>query len=252
VDEEEPERIAGAVRTMGLKNVVVTSVTRDDLEDGGSRMWAETIRCVHEACPGISVEVLIPDFGGCVEGIETVMNATPEILGHNLEPVPALYEKVRPQVDYERSLDLLRKSSHEYGLITKTGIMVGLGESADEVLDVMRAAREADCVIFYIGQYLQPTEKQLPVHRYVEPEEFDMYRRTGLERGFKVVVSGPLVRSSYYSAEQSEYVRRRTTAHRVAPISAFRRVPRADKYLEGLCPLARFTEGAKSAPTRFT
>ena len=211
-DEDEPRRVGEAVKTMGLKNVVITSVSRDDLEDCGAHVWAETIRRVHEAVPGISVEVLVPDFGGSAEALGIVIHAKPEILGHNIETVPFLYERVRPQADYQRSLKLL-KQSHEQGMITKTGIMLGLGEKAEDVLGVMRDTVAAGCDIFYIGQYLQPSRRHLPVSRYVEPGEFEMYRKKGLEMGFKVVVAGALVRSSYHSEEQAEYVKTQGIRH---------------------------------------
>ena len=215
-DENEPHCVAEAVREMGLSNVVITWVTRDDLEDGGARIWAETIRCVREAVPGICVEVLVPDFRGSIRAFKTVMEAKPEILGHNLETVSSLYKRIRPQADYGQSLRLL-KTANEYGFITKTSIMVGVGETADEVFDLMKDAIEAGCDIFYVGQYLQPTKEHVPVHRYVKPDEFEIYRERGLEMGFKVVVSGPLVRSSYHSEEQAEYVRSRPRRCRGEP-----------------------------------
>lgn len=221
-DEKEPQRVAEAICNLQSRragqvrnftpprrgrnpNVVITSVTRDDLEDGGAQIWAETIRRVHNAVPGISIETLVPDFRGSAEALKTIMDAKPEILGHNLETVPSLYKDIRPQANYERSLKLLN-SANEHGMITKTAIMVGLGETISEVLELMKDAFKAGCDIFYVGQYLQPTKKHLPVHRYVQPDEFEMYRERGFEMGFKVVVSGPLVRSSYYSEEQAKYL----------------------------------------------
>jgi len=207
-DPEEPPRVAEAVRKMGLRDVVITSVTRDDLEDGGAGLWARTVKLVHEAVPGIIVEVLIPDFGGSLSSLETVLASKPEVLGHNLETVSSLYGRVRPQADYRRSLELLRRA-HDRGAVVKTGIMVGVGETEEEVLDLMRDAVAAGCEIFTVGQYLQPTKEHLPVSRFVTPEEFESYRRRGLEMGFKVVVSAPLVRSSYHSDEQEDYLKRR-------------------------------------------
>jgi len=207
-DPKEPGRVAAAVREMGLKDVVITSVTRDDLEDGGSAVWAETIKLVHRAVPGIMVEVLIPDFGGVLSSLELVLAAKPEVLGHNLETVPSLYSRVRPQADYRWSLELLKRA-HDRGAVVKTGIMVGVGETEGEVLELMRDAVRTGCEIFTAGQYLQPTKKHIPVSRYVTPEEFASYRSRGLEMGFKVVVSAPLVRSSYHSEEQEEYLKRR-------------------------------------------
>jgi lipoic acid synthetase len=205
-DEGEPARVAEAVKQMGLRDVVITSVTRDDLEDGGAHIWAETIRLVHEAVPGILVEVLIPDFGGSLSSLKLVLEARPEVLGHNLETVRSLYSRVRPQADYRRSIELLKRA-HDHGAIVKTGIMVGVGETKEEVYDLMGDARRAGCDIFYVGQYLQPTKKHLAVSRYVTPAEFDEYRDKGLQMGFKVVVSAPLVRSSYHSEEQERYLR---------------------------------------------
>ena len=205
-DNDEPRRVADAVKAMGIKDIVITSVTRDDLKDGGAAIWAETIRRVYEAVPGIFIETLIPDFGGSKDALKTVMDAEPGILGHNLETVPSLYTTVRPKANYRQSLELLNRA-HKYSMVTKSGIMVGLGETSDEMLSVMKDLIEAACDILYIGQYLQPTKKNLPVSRYVEPSEFESYKSKGLEMGFKVVVSGPLVRSSYHSEEQAEFIK---------------------------------------------
>ncbi|MDD4870004.1 MAG: lipoyl synthase [Kiritimatiellae bacterium] len=207
-DAKEPERVAEAVGKMALKDVVITSVTRDDLKDGGASIWAETIRRIHDAVPGIMVEVLIPDFGGSLASLEIVLAVKPDVLGHNLETVPSLYGRVRPQADYQRSLELLERA-HDRGAVVKTGIMLGIGETEKEVLELMKDAIDSGCEIFYIGQYLQPTKKHLPVSRYVTPEEFESYKCRGLEMGFKVVVSAPLVRSSYHSEEQADYLKKR-------------------------------------------
>ena len=207
-DADEPRRVAEAVQAMGLRDVVLTSVTRDDLPDGGAALWADTIRRVHAAVPGIVVEVLVPDFEGRPGPLMTVLEAAPDVLGHNLETVPSLYRAIRMQADYGRSLDVLR-TAHRRGLVTKTGIMVGLGETGAEVKTLMRETVEGGGDIFTVGQYLQPTRAHLPVRRYVPPEEFDAYRAFGLEIGFKVVVSGPLVRSSYHSEEQAAFLRDR-------------------------------------------
>jgi len=217
-DLDEPARVAGAVRAMRLTDVVITSVTRDDLEDGGAAIWAETIRRVHEAVPGIRVEALIPDFSGSGAALRQVIATRPGILGHNLETVASLYGTFRPQADYGRSLEVLRRG-YRAGMITKTALMVGLGETPDEILGLMRDVLETGCRILYVGQYLQPSRRHLPVARYVPPAEFEMYRQRGLETGFRVVVSGPLVRSSLYSKEQERYVtarlsRREGTAKR--------------------------------------
>lgn len=207
-DPREPARVADAVKAMDLKDVVITSVTRDDLEDGGAGIWAETILSIKKLVPDISIEVLIPDFKGSLESLQLVIDVEPDILSHNLEVVPSLYSTARPEANYQRSLDLL-KSSHNAGMLTKTSLMLGLGETRDEVMDVMTDAQKTGCEILYLGQYLQPTKKHLPVERYVFPEEFDMYRNRGMNMGFGVVVSSPLVRSSYHTKEQTEYVKKR-------------------------------------------
>ena len=188
---------------MNLKHVVITSVNRDELPDQGATVWAETIREIRKACPRTSIEVLIPDFKGEFEPLKMVIDAQPEILSHNIETVPALYRRVRPQARYERSLEVL-KVSKEYGMTTKSGIMVGLGETFDQVLEVLRDGRSVDLDIFNIGQYLQPTKSHLPVERFVHPDEFAEYKKFGMSIGYKHVESGPLVRSSYHAEEQVE------------------------------------------------
>ncbi|MDI6774331.1 MAG: lipoyl synthase [Verrucomicrobiota bacterium] len=212
-DVDEPRRVAGAVQAARLSHVVLTSVTRDDLPDGGAGIWAETIRLVREACPGAVVEALVPDFGGSAAAFETVARARPDVFGHNLETVASLYPRVRPASDYRRSLDLLRRAG-ERGLIAKTGVMLGVGETPDEVAELMRDALAVGCEILYIGQYLRPTRRHLQVRRYVEPAEFEAIRRTGIAIGFPVIVAGPLVRSSYPSGEQDARVRRRLAGQR--------------------------------------
>lgn len=207
-DAGEPDRVAQAVRATGLREVVVTSVTRDDLSDGGAGIWAETVRQIHEAVPGIFVEVLVPDFGGDMNALARVVAARPEVFGHNLETVPSRYETVRPRASYEQSLRILR-TAHEAGLVTKTSLMVGIGETDEELLTVMDDALAAGCEIFAIGQYLQPSRAHLPVERYVTPDQFDEYRIRGEAMGFGVVISGPLVRSSYHTEAQDAYVRKR-------------------------------------------
>jgi len=203
-DEDEPRRVAESLAIMGLKHVVITSVDRDDLPDGGASIWAETIRRTHEACPDMSVEVLIPDFKGDWDALQLVIDARPEILNHNLETVRRMYPAVRPQAKFDRSLELLRISK-ERGMVTKTGVMVGIGERDDEILDLMDDVQaRSGCDIMTIGQYLQPTPNHLPVHRFVEPKTFENYRAQGLARGFKVVESGPMVRSSYHADMQVE------------------------------------------------
>ncbi len=205
-DMKEPERVASAVAEMGLSDIVITSVTRDDLPDGGSAIWAETIRRVYAAVPGISIEVLIPDFRGDESAIMAVIDEHPTVLAHNLETVPRLYSTVRPQAEYECSLRVL-EFAKEKGMITKSGIMVGIGESNDEIKSLMEDTVKTGCNIFTIGQYLQPSKEHLPVERYVTPAEFDLYKKWGEEMGFDVVISAPLVRSSYHSDEQEEFVK---------------------------------------------
>ena len=205
-DPEEPRRVAAAVKETGLKEVVVTSVTRDDLPDGGAALWAETVEAIRAAAPGTLIEVLVPDFGGVADDIATVIRARPDVFGHNLETVPRLYPQARPQADYARSLAVLRQAS-EAGLITKTSLMLGLGETLEEIEQTLRAARAAGCAIFYAGQYLQPSPRHLPVTRYVEPAEFGEIRDLAYALGFGFVASEPLVRSSYHEEGQTAFVR---------------------------------------------
>jgi lipoic acid synthetase len=206
LDPDEPRRVAESVRIMtqgaGLRHIVITSVDRDDQPDGGAALWAETILRTREACPGLSIEVLIPDFKGDWDALQKVIDARPEILNHNLETVRRMYPAVRPQAKFDRSVELLRICK-EQGLVTKTGIMVGIGERDDEVLDLMddlQARAKTD--ILTIGQYLQPTRNHLPLHRWVTPEQFERFREIGLATGFKVVESGAMVRSSYHADMQ--------------------------------------------------
>lgn len=204
VDQDEPRRVAESLKLMGLKHVVITCVDRDDLPDGGAAIWAETIERVHEACPEMSVEALVGDFKGDRDALQFVIDAKPEILAHNMETVKRMHPAVRPQARYQRSLDVL-KWIKEGGLVSKTGIMVGIGERDDEVMQVMRDVREhADTDIFTIGQYLQPTRNHLPIDRWVHPDMFAQYKLEGLRLGFKVMESGPLVRSSYHAEEQAD------------------------------------------------
>jgi lipoic acid synthetase len=203
-DRTEPERVAEAVETMGLAHAVITSVNRDDLEDGGAFIFARTIEAVKNKKPDTSVEVLVPDFKGSRESLESVLAARPEILAHNIETVPELYKQVRPGASYRQSVELLRRS-HEIApdILTKTGIMVGLGETHEQIVDVMNNLVETAGVdIFTIGQYLQPTQKHHPVLRFYSPDEFRELALLGEEIGFRHVESGPLVRSSYHAAEQ--------------------------------------------------
>ncbi len=206
VDPGEPQRVAEAVATLGLKFAVVTSVNRDDLPEGGAGHFAETIQWIRTLSPGCGVEVLIPDFQGREADLLRVLEARPEVLNHNVETIPRLYRRVRPDADYGQSMTLLARAAawrdvHAPAMRTKSGIMVGLGESPDEVLDLMKDWRAAQVDIATIGQYLPPTEHHLPLVRFVEPSEFEMYRLKGQEMGFRKVQSGPLVRSSYHAAE---------------------------------------------------
>jgi len=200
VDLNEPQKIGRAVKLMGLKYAVITSVTRDDLPDGGAAVWAETIREIRRQNPNTKIEVLIPDFRGDINALETVLSATPDVLGHNLETVRVLYPIARPQADYEQSLRVIYESKKR-GAVTKTGIMVGLGETVEQVSELMQDVLNAGCDILTLGQYLQPTKDHLPVVRYITPEEFKTYQDTGLSLGFRAVFSGPLVRSSFHAAE---------------------------------------------------
>jgi len=200
LDTEEPTRIAEAVNALKLKYAVITSVTRDDLDDGGSGMFAETVRAIRSKSPDCQVEVLIPDFQGAEASLLTVLDSNPDVLNHNLETVPSLYTKVRPHADYFRSLTVLARSE-KYGTITKTGLMLGLGESIDEVRKVMGDLQSIGCSILTLGQYLQPSKDHLPVEKYYRPDEFTMLRDEAIAMGFQRVVAGPLVRSSYHAAE---------------------------------------------------
>ena len=205
-DPLEPIRVAQTVKKMGLRHVVITSVDRDDLkEDFGSTIWAQTIINTKKMNPKCTVEVLTPDFMGNKNAIKTVLNARPDIFSHNIECIERISRKVRPQADWQRSLDVL-KDSIEFGLRTKTGLMVGFGETKNEVKETMNQIADLGVQIFTIGQYLQPTKKHLKVQEYVEKERFDEYKDYGLSVGFKVVESGPLVRSSYHADEQARMV----------------------------------------------
>jgi lipoic acid synthetase len=200
VDYDEPARIAEAVSLMGLKFAVITSVNRDDRPDGGAELFAMVIRAIRQRVPECGVEVLIPDFQGNLEAVETVMEARPDVLNHNTETVPRLYRQVRLGARYQRSLDVLRHASRvQPETPTKSGLMLGLGETAEEVLQVMRDLRAHEVRILTLGQYLRPSPKHLPVVRYVPPAEFDEFRVAGYEMGFAHVESGPLVRSSYHA-----------------------------------------------------
>ncbi len=203
LDWEEPERVAQSVKAMNLKHAVITSVNRDERRDGGAPIFAMVIRRIRELVPGCSVEVLIPDFKGSLDALQIVMNAKPEILNHNVETVPRLFKQVQPQDRYEWSEAILTSARKmEPDALTKSGIMVGLGETNEEVKETMRDLRAWDVDILTIGQYLQPSRKHLPISRYYELEEFEDFKEYGLSIGFKWVESAPLVRSSYHAGEQ--------------------------------------------------
>ena len=196
-DPNEPAHVAQMARAMNLRHVVVTSVNRDDLPDGGAGHFAETIRAIRAALPAATIEVLTPDFLGDLEAVTTVLEARPDVFNHNVETVPRLYPRVRPQARYERSLAVLEFAARNGGTLVKSGLMVGLGERCEEVEEVLRDLRRCGVSIVTIGQYLQPTRRNLPVAEYVPPERFEAYRETGLRLGFRAVFSGPFVRSSY-------------------------------------------------------
>jgi lipoyl synthase len=204
LDVREPERVADAAGAMGLRHVVITSVDRDDLRDGGAGMFAQTIHLLRERLPQSSIEVLIPDFKGDPQALWTVLDAGPDILNHNIETVPRLFRAVRSGGNYRRSLDLLeRAKARGQRWLTKSGMMVGLGETRDEVLATMRDLRAVGCDILTVGQYLSPGKDYRPIARYYHPEEFAALKREGQEMGFRHVESGPLVRSSYHADEQA-------------------------------------------------
>lgn len=201
-DPAEPGRVADALSRLKLKHTVITSVTRDDQVDGGSRHWARTIEEIHHRCPQLTLEALIPDFGGAIENLDRVLDVAPEILSHNLETVARLSSRIRPQADPHTSLTVLEHAARR-GAITKSGLMVGLGETDTEILATMRQMRAVGVRIVTLGQYLQPTRKHVAVDRYVEPARFESYRRAAEEMGFDCVESGPLVRSSYRADRQA-------------------------------------------------
>ena len=219
LDTEEPRRVALAIQRMRLKHAVITSVNRDELPDGGAAIFAETIRWARRLSPSTTFEVLIPDFKGDWDALATVLAAEPEILNHNTETVPRLYRTVRPQAVYERSLELLQQAkSIDPGATTKSGVMVGLGETKDELLQVFRDLAAHNVQVLTVGQYLQPTPKHLPIARYYHPDEFAELKVAAMEMGFAHVESGPLVRSSYHAEEQAAQSRN----------SAAPRVPEGD------------------------
>jgi len=230
LNASEPETVARAVTELKLQYVVLTSVTRDDLQDGGASHYAEAIRAIRTLDPGVKIEVLIPDLKGDPTALETILKEQPDVLNHNVETVPRLYPQVRPQADYRRSLELLKRAK-EIGssLLTKSGFMLGLGEIQEEVLDLLADLRGVGCDFLTIGQYLQPRSDRLPVVRYVLPEEFEDYRRIAQELGFKGVASGPFVRSSFHASQML----------RMAPINKMKlQIPKAQR------------AGYRSSPTK--
>ncbi len=196
VDEFEPGRVAHSVKTMGVKHAVITSVDRDDLKDGGALIWAQTIRAIRQQSPTTTLETLVPDFAGKWENLQHIIDVAPEIVSHNLETVRRLTKEVRIQAKYDRSLEVLFRLK-KGGMNTKSGIMLGLGETYDEVIETMEDLRSVNVDVLTIGQYLQPTVKHLPIDEFITPEQFAEYKELGLKMGFRYVESGPLVRSSY-------------------------------------------------------
>jgi lipoic acid synthetase len=197
-DLEEPMRVANSVRLMKVKHCVITSVDRDDLKDGGSIIWEQTVNAVRELSPTTTLETLVPDFKGDWNNLQRIIDVAPEIVSHNLETVRRLTKQVRIQAKYDRSLEVLKRLK-EGGMKTKSGIMLGLGETEEEVIESMKDLRSVDCNVLTLGQYLQPTVKHLPVVEFIKPEQFAKYKAIGLELGFRFVESGPLVRSSYHA-----------------------------------------------------
>ncbi len=198
VDLQEPARVAESVRLMKVKHCVITSVDRDDLKDGGSLVWVETVKAIRAACPGTTLETLIPDFQGNWENLQRMIDVAPEIISHNLETVRRLTKQVRIQAKYDRSLEVLKRISAS-GTRTKSGVMLGLGETEEEVLETIDDLKNVGVQILTLGQYLQPTKKHLPVAEFIRPETFKKYKELALEKGFRYVESGPLVRSSYHA-----------------------------------------------------
>ena len=198
VDVFEPGKVAHSVKTMGIKHAVITSVDRDDLKDGGSEIWVQTVKAVRQQSPGTTMETLIPDFAGNWENLQRIIDVAPEIVSHNLETVRRLTKQVRIQAKYDRSLEVLFRLK-KGGMRTKSGVMLGLGESEEEVVETMQDLRSVQVDILTLGQYLQPTPKHLPVAEFITPEKFQEYKELGMKMGFRYVESGPLVRSSYHA-----------------------------------------------------
>ena len=210
LDEGEPERVAEAVAHLNLRHAVITSVNRDELPDGGARIFARTLDALHKRCPETTVEVLIPDFQGNWDALETVLEARPDILNHNIETVPRLYYKMRPQAKYARSLELLDRARTSGSAPTKSGAMLGAGEREEEIAQTIDDLAAVGCAILTLGQYLSPSAEHVPVDRYVPPDEFEHWRAYAMDRGFRHVESGPLVRSSYHAEKQVDEANRHT------------------------------------------
>jgi lipoic acid synthetase len=209
VDPEEPQRVAQAVQKLGLSYVVITSVTRDDLSDGGASRFAETIRAIRNSSFVLRpsslvprIEVLIPDFQGNIQALQTVLDAEPDVLNHNIETVPRLYSEVRPEADYQRSLSVLENAKLlKKNIATKSGLMVGFGETEDEIISVLKDLKRVNCDYITLGQYLAPSKNHYPVKEYIHPDQFKKYEEIGLKLGLKKIFSGPFVRSSYMAEE---------------------------------------------------
>lgn len=210
VDEDEPRRVAETLAQLGLRYVVITSVDRDDLDDGGAAIWAETIRRCKELAPDMGVEVLVPDFKGQLDDAQLVLDATPDCFAHNIETVAEMHRTVRPQADYERSLAVLQHAAQHGNSLVKSGMMLGLGETTEQTLRTMEDLAEAGVAVLNLGQYLRPSKRHLPVMRWVHPDEFEMLAERGHDMGFRHVEAGPLVRSSYRADQQAEEVARKS------------------------------------------
>lgn len=239
VDDQEPERVAEAVASLGLRHAVITSVNRDELPDGGAQIFARTIEALHGRCPNTTIEVLIPDFNGNWRALSDVLAAGPDVLNHNIETVPRLYPEVRPQAKYKCSLELLDRAGRTSPFPTKSGMMLGLGEQPDEVAAAIEDLQAVHCQILTLGQYLSPSDRHVPVDRYVTPQEFQQWRSFALARGFRHVESGPLVRSSYHAERQLDEAQ--VIAERRA---AVRPHPRADTG----CAIRRLHQNADAIP----
>ena len=242
LDPDEPRHVGEAVKRLGVRHAVITSVNRDELPDGGSRHFAETILWVRQLNPGCRIEVLIPDFCGSEESLDTVLAARPDVLNHNTETIPRLYRRVRPDAKYEQSLELLRRAHRrkgEWPLLTKSGLMVGLGETTEELLQTFRDLSETGCDILTVGQYLSPTPRHIPIEKYYTPEEFDFLKDEALLMGFRYVESGPLVRSSYHAGRHSQGAQTEPNDYGADPIFEIPWQPGPDNH--SITPLVQLT-----------